>query len=406
MPRIFYGNFDFEYELRQRAYNCSARLTRLNAELTTHLLALANDGDHLFYLGEAPTDFLKAATRADFPDVRVQIPNGQTADDLTMTPWGWSSHVTELARSRGWACESPSVDSVATVNSRQFSFASEQRDSSAIPGSSKVDSLESLDVAIRAAADGWNCPTTELQWFAKAEFSMSGRERIAGCGTALDESRINWIRRRLKSDGLIYVEPRVNALCELSTQWHLSGAASDDGRFCEPELLGTTQLLTDDAGQYLGSIFVDDSTLRMHSIFGSNFCLSKAMFSQIVGDARRVSNDVQQRGYHGPLGIDAMVYVGPGNVPMLRTVQDVNARFTMGRIALEWFRRFSDSDRPAWLLAPVEWLNEGGDPATVTNLARRLTSPRVLAGQAVRRAGVLISEAAEWQQLLAAHLGP
>jgi hypothetical protein len=132
--------------------------------------------------------------------------------------------------------------------------------------------------------------------------------------------------------------------------------------------------------------------------------MSREMLGQVLSDARRVAADVQQLGYYGPLGIDAMVYRGLGNVPMLRTVQDVNARLTMGRVALEWFRRFSDSDRPAWLLVPLEWLNDGGESTSLTNPARRLTSPRVVNGQTVRLAGVLISEPAEWQKLLAAHL--
>jgi hypothetical protein len=406
MPRVFYGNFDFEHELTTPAYNCSARLERLNAESTSHLLALADDGDHLFYPCEAPIDFLKAASRANFPDVRVQVPNGRMIDDLTMTPWGWSKRVSGFAKSRGWASESPAADAVAAANLRQFSFLSEQRCESAIPGTAEVDSLESLSVAIRAAADLWNCQVTALRWFVKAEFSMSGRERISGCGSDLDESRVNWIRRRLKMGERIYFEPRVDALCELSTQWNVERAASDDGRLREPELFGTTQLLTDRSGQYLGSVFVDDSTLKTHAISDPDFSLSKEMHSQVLSDTRSVAVDVQQLGYYGPLGIDAMFYRGPGNAPMLRTVQDVNARFTMGRIAVEWIRRFSDSDRPAWLLVPLEWLNDGVESASLTNTARRLTSPRVVAGQAVRRVGVLISEAAQWKKLLAAHLRP
>ena len=404
MPRVFYGNFDFEHELATPAYNCSARLERLNVELTTHLLALADDGDHLFYPCEAPTDFLKAAARANFPDVRIQVPNGRMAHDLSVTPWGWSKRAGDFATSCGWRGESPAVAAVAAANSRRFSFSSELRHESSIPGSAEVDSVDSLNVAIHAAADVWNSQVTELRWFAKAEFSMSGRERLSGCGTGLDESRVNWIRRRLKSGERIYFEPHVDPLCELSTQWQLERPYSDNGQMGEPELLGTTQLLTDGSGQYLGSVLVDDSTPQTHSTSGTDFSMSREMLGQVLSDARRVAADVQQLGYYGPLGIDAMVYRGLGNVPMLRTVQDVNARLTMGRIALEWFRRFSDSDRPAWLLVPLEWLNDGGESASLTNPARRLTSPRVVNGQAVRRAGVLISEPVEWQKLLAAHL--
>jgi hypothetical protein len=101
-----------------------------------------------------------------------------------------------------------------------------------------------------------------------------------------------------------------------------------------------------------------------------------------------------------------MVYFGPDGGPELRSVQDVNARFTMGRIALEWFRRFAKSDRPAWLLVPGDWLNDREDTATLDNPVKRLTSPHMLAGQAVRRVGILIDDQNEWQNLLVAHLRP
>jgi hypothetical protein len=74
MPRVLYGNFDFEHELASSAYNRSKRLARLNAELTTHLLALAEDGDHLFYARDAPSDFLMETADSGFPELRTDVP--------------------------------------------------------------------------------------------------------------------------------------------------------------------------------------------------------------------------------------------------------------------------------------------------------------------------------------------
>lgn len=111
-------------------------------------------------------------------------------------------------------------------------------------------------------------------------------------------------------------------------------------------------------------------------------------------------------GYNGPIGVDSMVYYGPDDGPELRSVQDVNGRFTMGRIALEWFRKFAESNRPAWLLIPPDWLSNSGNLASLRNPTGRQTSPSAINDQPVRRVGVLVDDQAEWQQLLSTNLGP
>ena len=58
----------------------------------------------------------------------------------------------------------------------------------------------------------------------------------------------------------------------------------------------------------------------------------------------RIAQRVQQLGYFGPLGIDAMQYRDEAGAIRLRPLQDVNARYTMGRLALGFGRVL----RPGW----------------------------------------------------------
>jgi hypothetical protein len=406
MPRIFYGNFDFEHELAAPGYNRPDHLERLNAELSTHLLAFSEDGDRLFYGGDGIADFLTDAATAGFPHVRaVELVNQPTLD-AELLPWGVSKPAIDFAASRGWSCDGPSPGVVASVNSRAFSFEAEQRLDSAIPGAVEIDSVETLEVAIKKAADIWNRCVEEFDWLLKAEFGMSGRERIAGRGAQLADSHAGWIRRRLASGESLYLEPCVESLCELSSQWLVPKSDADDGLSMELELIGTTQLLVDRSGQYLGSILVDESSTDIPSIANLEFSLSQETLNQILQGARSVAKAAQQSEYHGPIGIDSMVYRGPDGQPAARPIQDVNARFTMGRIALEWFRRFAKTDRPAWLLVPEAWLNERGIAAALDNPVARLTSPRSVSGQPVRRVGVLIDDQDDWRKLLTADLRP
>jgi len=406
MPRIFYGNFDFEHELAAPSYNRSKQLERLNAELSIHLLAFADDGDRLFYDDDSLAEFLTDAATAGFPNAQTLALVNQPIPDAELVPWGWSRPAISIGTSRGWSGNGPAHGVVAIVNSRTFSFEAEQRLDFSIPGAVRIDSIEMLEVAINQAGNIWNRSVEEFDWLLKAEFGMSGRERVTGTGSQLEDSQAGWIRRRLNSGGGLYFEPRVEPLCELSSQWLIPRPDSGGGLSMEPDLIGTTQLLVDRSGQYLGSILVDRSSVVIPSIAVSEFSLSRENLDHLLQGARSVAKAAQQAGYHGPLGIDSMVYRGVDGQPAARAIQDVNARLTMGRIALEWFRRFAKTDRPAWLLVPEVWLDERGVAAALDNPAARLTSPRAVAGHPVRRVGVLIDDRDDWRKLLTTDLRP
>ena len=406
MPGLFYGNFDFEHELASSAYSRSKRLERLNAEMTGHLLALAEDGDRMFFSLEFPADFLNEVAKVGFPQTCTGNFSLADASRANIVPWGWSKQVGDFSTRQGCKSDTPPLDSVVRVNSRAFSFEAEQRLLSGIPGQAVVASLKSLEAVISNASVLWNCPASELSWLLKSEFSMSGRERISGRGTVLDGASVGWIARRLKSGLRLFFEPRLVPLFELSTQWCLEKPEPGETSLVEPRLLGVTHLLTDAAGQYLGSVPVDEAAISTSLDDKSGFALTRSLYDQAVADAGKVAGDVQRQGYHGPLGIDAMVYRSPDGDAVVRSIQDVNARLTMGRIALEWFRRFRESERPAWLLVPSERLRDRRTLPSPANPACRLTSPWVLAGQPVRRVGVLFSEQSDWQSLLATCLRP
>ena len=78
---------------------------------------------------------------------------------------------------------------------------------------------------------------------------------------------------------------------------------------------------------------------------------------------RPAVRDLTQRGYFGPVGIDAMRYFDADlKISRTRPLQDINARWTMGRLAAGWFERLG-VDRPmTWWHGPRPVL----DAATVS----------------------------------------
>ncbi len=132
---------------------------------------------------------------------------------------------------------------------------------------------------------------------------------------------------------MVCVEPWLERIQEAGVQWELFGGERP------PELQGVTPLISDERGQYRGSVFrpIEEEL---------------AIWEESVAVSRRAADCIADAGYFGPLGIDAMLYRdGEGGVRH-RPLQDINARWTMGRISLGWRERpapgsFVCSLRPA-----------------------------------------------------------
>jgi hypothetical protein len=150
-----------------------------------------------------------------------------------------------------------------------------------------------------------------------------------GRGTSLTPQIINWAQRRLAQQGVLIFEPWVERLAEVGIQLEIPAAG-------EAVLLGVTPLLTDRSGSYRGSRF--DATAAQSE------CWREAAEVGL-----RVARRLQELGYFGPLGLDAMSYRGESAAVRLRPLQDLNARYTMGRLSLGFRRLLSAGQSGAWL---------------------------------------------------------
>jgi hypothetical protein len=104
-------------------------------------------------------------------------------------------------------------------------------------------------------------------------------------------------------------------------------------------LIGVTQLHCNERGQYRGSWFTEP--LNAKGDISSDW-------QAAVDWALRAAERLQDRGYFGPLGIDAMRYTLPGGAVHMRPLQDINARWTMGRLSLGWRRLLRSGESGLW----------------------------------------------------------
>lgn len=376
MPRFFYGNFDFEHQLAGETYGTS---TGAAASLTSSLaccwLGLADAGDQIYLPATLPREFKEQLVTSGFPPVEFtsEWPTAKAARSLTFVPWGWSNEVAKLAEAKGFAIETGVLSAASTLNARSFSFQLETDWELALPGSCRVENLESLEEALQALPD-----SDDASWVLKANFSMSARERMCGRGSKLSEPIRGWAAKRLTQGQPLFLEPWVERMSEAGIQLEIPSTG-------EPTLVGLTVLLNDTRGQYRGSrINVDNSTLQQ--------------WQPAIDVAQRVARVVQQTGYTGPVGIDAMQYRDAEGNTRLRPLQDLNARYTMGRLALG-FQRFLTADQVAsWLHFP--WKESYGIDFSIWlrcvtqqlpgDVSVRPTSPDRIDGQPPRLASLLL----------------
>lgn len=328
MPRVFIGNFDFEHQLTSGHRELSRDAHKLAADLVSAWLSIADADDVIWSPTGVPTfDFQDFKNRGfqlpRFVSREVDLPDGENWE---LVPWGWTTDLVQWGLSHGWKCPAPPIETVQHVNSRIFRWQLEDELGIALPGSAVLRSQEEL-IAHTAehAAIGTG-------WVLKANFGMAGRERILGRGPHPGDSVLNWARKRFaQSEGVVF-EPWLERVAEAGLQWNIPPAG-------EPQLLGMTPLLTDASGTYRGSRLACSEEER-------------AAWQFAVEKSLQVARRVQQCGYWGPMGLDAMQYRSAEGQVKCRPLQDLNARYTMGRMALG-LRRFVPAGYNAdWLHDP------------------------------------------------------
>jgi hypothetical protein len=210
-------------------------------------------------------------------------------------------------------------------------------------------------------------------WLLKANFGMSGREAIRGRGTKLDNKTGNWAARRLAGGGPIFFERLVERVAEAGIQIEIPR----DG---PPFLVGVTPLLVDRSGAYRGSRFGCPAS----EIEG---------WQPAVETALRAAQMLHREGYFGPLGIDAMQYRDDHGRLRLRPLQDINARYTMGRLALGFIRILPAGWCGTWIHFGTRHLaGRSIDDLLVEIEGAQLipTSPRFIGSQSSAQHAVLV----------------
>ncbi|MCA1592056.1 MAG: hypothetical protein LC754_05280 [Acidobacteria bacterium] len=319
--RLWHMNADFEMELAHPAgtYRRLPPADALNRRLAPQLLWLARHGDALL-LEEPWPDSLKAEARRRGVELVAPSRAGNQSARV-FTPWGWTPSAVCAGEEAGALVRPLDFETVARVNSKLWSHALEVELGIALPGATVASTFEELQEAVARA-----CPRAGDKWVIKSQFGFAARERVLGRGPSIDEPQAKWSRRRLNKGERLIFQPWLDVIREYGVVLEIS-----DGGACE--IPGVSDLQTNGAGT------------------GRGYILARPPASHRLRELERIARVVGERlfteGYYGPAGIDALEHSG-GLHPLL----EINARYTMGFVAVAVERELKPSE-------PVFWSTNG-----------------------------------------------
>ncbi|GEM_PF-315600 len=425
MKRILLPNLFFEEELQSIPTTGSPKAQRLVAELGPVMGLLGiDDGSHngedgaglsannrnkrtivvvdqnarpgLLPPALQHVEFLTINELADAVRNESRVPS-DPADLWQALPWGWSetaiatlshvlagqlSHDRQVLNSnalemRAPDIHAPDIDAVRLINSRQFQS---QFDAAIeMDGTGRIDAFGTLcrseaevqtaiEVATRYSPRGW---------VIKADLSHASRNRLLSTAVELRPEQLAWLKSRFEHNEYVYVEPWIERISECGLQFFVTQSESAEPRI---HFIGAAEMVTDDAGQYRGSVVHSTETNgRPHD------APHHQIWQPAINHCSKIAEAAAASGYFGHVGFDCMMFLCPRqNRPWLRLSHDINGRLTMGRVALALKTLLKPNETGVWLHAAENSLQQSWkdfDDIPLYDVRIERTSPGLIGGK-------------------------
>lgn len=314
--KLFLPNLAFEDELADPAFRPSPATLRAIHDLAP-LMMWAGDAKDRCLLHEFPKGGNAPCKAISYAQARGL---GEGTSKREIVPWGWTPQAESIVDQYSLGqCDLPDHDTVKAVNSRSFltpfDVILEVSDGHPKSFSIACRSMSQIQDSVHSLLSaGWQ------KWCIKPEISHAGRNRLIGSTSDFNSQQTGWVNRQLEGFGVVFVEPWVQIEREGSLHFDVK-PASFGGSIV---FLGQTELLNDQAGRYQGSeIWLEDPGPAD----------ARDLRESLMTHGRNICQALIAEGYFGPVGLDYFTFRDSRGSVCLRLCNDLNARWTMGRLA-------------------------------------------------------------------------
>lgn len=318
--RLWHLNTEFEAELAAGARfrprpihdTMNRRLTLAVADL------LAAPGDGILAPDAWHADLRDIAAARHLELISIEHPPDQS--HRLFFPWGRTPRALAVGARTGADTRGPSPEIVREVNSKLFSHRLEVELGVADPRAAECATLDQLADHVAAT-----CPAPEMKWVVKHPFGVAARERVLGRGPTLGHNAETWCRAMFNRGETLLFEPWLEVIREYGTVMNIA----DDGTV---EVFGVSDVQANGAGTATGYLLGRPP--------------SPERLDELLNIAREVGAALHEAGYWGPCGIDALEHRDG-----LRPLLEINARLTVGFLAVAAERRLQPTEPKQWSVA-------------------------------------------------------
>jgi uncharacterized ferritin-like protein (DUF455 family) len=359
-PRVFWFNPGCEQEIAAAPQRWTP--PRPIVDLTgdyAPLMALFAHKDDIVCVRERPTvEHLKLMDIMGLP-----VPEYLPLEDLdrikerkiqSFEPWGWSPAVEKIFAPfesqrvpSQWQPPEIRIEQHESIFSKTLANTLREKIGRNHVKTMRLKSLENIPGVLAQLSPFSPSETVVF----KSPFSASGRGMIRIRHQAPDAKDLQWIATILKHHGEVLAEPWLKKFTDLST--HVDIAPDGTVKY-----IGVTRFWTDVRGQYRGHLVG-----RMMDELGPTVIQSwhrDGGWSETLKDtAMKVGEEAFQRGYFGPLGIDALIFRDDDGL-QLRPLLEINPRWSMGRMALVLQQRLAPKHAGIWIHISKQECNKSG----------------------------------------------
>jgi hypothetical protein len=374
--REYLINADFDLSLRpNRSAETVDGRGQQASEMPYHLLFLGVGGDSVLVDSAPDEAFLAYLERAGLSRPAISVLPGKTPD-AQFVPFGWNEEAAIINNSYTPPAASPPLDIVRRVNGRRFAAELERElfEGDEILG--VFDTPDEIEACIASR------PPDE-EWLLKSEHGNAGLGNRRLRSPSLSQPDREIMRRLLAEDACVLVEKWRNRVLDIATAFELDrdGIVKD---LCAYEVVNTAD------GAYIGSIFDRASEIV------------RPWLPAVTDAAQKVAWRLAREGYFGPVCLDHFVWSDGGD-RRLRPLSDLNARLQVSAPILRLWRSWGADRVVYWRLFATRKLRLPPDyreletalGSDAFDAKRRrgalVTSPFQIAGQRLRRVGVLLA---------------
>lgn len=371
-PRLWVFNPFFEEELliKDGSDNNFLKST-LEMDLSSLLMFLASPGDTVLSESAPELEFLK-----QYKELGVSIPqflNLETYNKVTskfsgFEPWGWSERVCKLFQPKIKALTSESewqkqrVLSPEDAQHKNRALASKSFSQTLLKKFFRLYDPDIQNTQLNEAICGVNCDNIQSiidqknemqkdgygQVIVKAQLGASGRNQLLIKSDELHDKKLAQLENMLRINATLVVEPFLDKVADLSILINIPRSTEKP-----PKILGVSRFFTKPNRQYsghlIGSLFTKEESFLSSEFYRQRH--DKKSYSDKLKEAALfVARELKKLNYHGPVGIDAILYKNNKGDIFLKPIVEINLRYTMGNIALQLQKFLTKGSLGVWII--------------------------------------------------------